>query len=507
MPKLKEPMTLKDTTVQSVTKMLRKACGSWISALREATRAGSEAYLKETQNVMADCDAVHELLSSFLVGISAHQATLIMKETVAVITDYDDSCYELKWASWYQDEKHDAVCAKMLGAVLLRCTTEYETRCISSSFAQKLIILNLEYVPELTSLSFDTKTEMDNSALLSTNIHHLKKLQHFQYEYHCTDDVVEQLGLHCTQLKSINLKFSRAVTNTSVQHLMKLKKLEYVYLLYTTVSYQLYGSLLSELPNISNIAMMSASCDVLDHISKEKLYTIKQYVGLVHNIDNITQKCPNLTTAEVYALNQDLTNFIELTRLVNLQIMVGISETFNLTGILIGMGSRLSDLSLFCIKNVSITNIVMLCSPLKRLALEACTFVPSNENEDLETDLPHYTSLIEFKLVGNYRLQMDIRHLRHYVNLQIFECKGVDILTDDFIRDAMQQGAFRNIQRFWVEETGGGALTMRTIELLLQNCEHLREIGFLRNWRRVTPSQCLDLIQRMRIMNTYLCVH
>jgi hypothetical protein len=113
---------------------------------------------------------------------------------------------------------------------------------------------------------------------------------------------------------------------------MKLRKLEYVYLMYTAISYQNDGSLISELPSIGNIVMMSGSCDALDHISKEKLYTIKQYAGLIHNIDNITQKCPNLTTAEIYVFNHDLTNFIPLTRLVNLQIMVGNLKLLNRRG-------------------------------------------------------------------------------------------------------------------------------------------------------------------------------
>jgi hypothetical protein len=88
----------------------------------------------------------------------------------------------------------------MLWAVLPRSATKYNTTGISSSFGQKLIIQTLQYVPELTILCFDTGTEIDNSSLLSTNLHHLKKLQHFQYEYHCTDEVVEQLGLHCTEV-------------------------------------------------------------------------------------------------------------------------------------------------------------------------------------------------------------------------------------------------------------------------------------------------------------------
>ncbi|PNF15669.1 hypothetical protein B7P43_G14262 [Cryptotermes secundus] len=507
MPKRKQPKTLADLALLRVVKMIRCACESWITALRQAASAGIMAYVTERENVTADCDTVHELLTSLLTGISVHQATLILKETIAVITNSYDSCNDLNLAPWNQNEMHNSVCVKILRTVLLSNTTEYEMKHIYSSFTQRLIIQTLDCVPELTILAFDSKTETDNSALMSTNIHHLKNLQHFQYEYHCTDDVVEELGLHCTELKTINLKYSRAVTDTSVQHLMKLKKLEYVHLLYTNISYQLYGSLLSELPNISNIAMMSETCDVLDHISKEKLNTIKQYVGLIHNIDNMTQKCPNLTTVKVYAFNQNLTKFIALTRLVNLQIMVGNSENCNLTEVLVGMGTRLSSLSLFYIRNVNISNIVMMCSALKSLVLEACTFVLLNENSEIDTELPHYRNLTEFKLVGDSFYQSDVRKLRHYVNLQVFECKRLDILTDDFIRDATRQGAFRNILRFWVEETGRGALTMSTVELLLQHCEHLREIGLLRNWRRVTPCQRSSLIERMRTTNVDLHIH
>jgi hypothetical protein len=507
MPKLKQPMPLQDVAMRRVVKMIHKACESWITTLREAARTGSEAYLKETQNVTAECDSVREFLTSLLTGISAHQANLIMTEIIPLITNYDDGSNELKRASWYQDEIHNNLCLKMLRAVLPAGIEEFFINCGSSGFAQKLVIHTLDTTPNLTSLCFQTKTKINNSALLASNIHHLRNLQSFSYFYHCTAEVVEQLGLHCTQLRTINLKYSRAVTDTCVQHLLKLNKLEYVHLMYTAVSCALYGSLLSELPSIRNIVMMSAKCDVLDHISKETLCTIKKYAGLIHDIDNVTQKCPNIKTAVVYALNQDLTNLIALTRLVDLQIMVGSYEKCNLTGLLIGMGCRLSDLTLFRIRKVNFANIVLLCSPLKRLVLEECTFVQLTENADIDTDPPHYRNVTEFKLIGKSRHKIDVRHLLYYINLQIFECKGVNILTDDFIHDAMRQGAFRNILRFWVEETGHGALTMRTVELLLQHCDNLREIGLVESWRRVTQNECSDLIERMRIMNIDLHVH
>jgi hypothetical protein len=144
---------------------------------------------------------------------------------------------------------------------------------------------------------------------------------------------------------------------------------------------------------------------------------------------------------------------------------------------------------------------------LKRLYLEECTCVPFNENSIINTDLPHYRSLIELKLRENLPHHMDFRHLRHYVNLQLLECHGVDILTDDFIDEVMRQGAFRNILRFCVLESGVGALTMRTVELLLQHCDHLREIGYLKTWSLLSRSQCTELIERIRITNIDVRIH
>jgi hypothetical protein len=242
-------------------------------------------------------------------------------------------------------------------------------------------------------------------------------------------------------------------------------------------------------------------------ISKEKLYMITEFKGFIHDIYTVTEKCPYLTTVEVYPLNYDLTILTTLTRLVNLKITIGNSDSFNLNAVLIGMGQRLKELHLCFVGNVNMTHIVTLCSSLKRLNLQECTFVPFNENSIIDTDLPHYRSLIELKLMDNSPHQMDFRHLRHYVNLQLLECHGVDVLTHDFFDEAMRQGSFRNILRFCVLESGVGALTMRTVELLLQHCENLREIGYLKTWSLLSQSQCTELIKRIRIMNIDVRIH
>jgi hypothetical protein len=136
------------------------------------------------------------------------------------------------------------------------------------------------------------------------------------------------------------------------------------------------------------------------------------------------------------------------------------------------------------------------------LFLEDYSFVPLTESAVLDTDVPQYRSLIQFQLIENYCLQIDFRHLRHYVNLELFECTGLEIVTEDFLDDAIRQGAFRNIVRFWVDEAGYAALTLRSVELFLQHCDCLREIGLLKSWRLISKFQYSDLIKKIRKINT-----
>jgi hypothetical protein len=274
-----------------------------------------------------------------------------------------------------------------------------------------------------------------------------------------------------------------------VQHLMNLRKLEYVDLTYTSISSHSYGVLLSELPSISNIVTTSHKCDVFGNISKQKLYTITQFAGLIESVNFLTEKCPNITRAAVYSLNQNLTNLTALTRLVRVKFVDGNHRTLNLNAVLRDVGHRFSDLCLRNVRNVNMADIVKLCSYLKSLVLKCCTFVPLRESAVLDTGLPQYRSLIQLKLIWKYCPQNDFRHLRHYVILELFECMGFQIVTDYFLHDALRQGAFRNIVRFWVERPSQVALTMRSFELLLQHCDCLREIGLRTSWSRLPLSE------------------
>jgi hypothetical protein len=92
---------------------------------------------------------------------------------------------------------------------------------------------------------------------------------------HITDGVIEQLGLHCHNLKEIYLSSSSRVTNASVQHLLRLRKLEILEMTHTEIDNEHYLLLLSELP-IKNIRFSPPHENILHHVADGKLHKISR---------------------------------------------------------------------------------------------------------------------------------------------------------------------------------------------------------------------------------------
>jgi hypothetical protein len=282
----------------------------------------------------------------------------------------------------------------MLRSVLTSCTKTYDTQDISSSFAQSLVIQTLDSVPKLTTFCLDTETKIDHSALLASMIRHLPNSKKFQYEYHYTDELIEQLRLHCRYLRKVSFKKSTRVTDASAQHLMQLRELVFVHLDLTRFTFQSYGLLLSELPKISNIVFWQPYSNFLDYIAIESLNTILYVSGYVRDFNILTQKCPNITHLNMYWCIADLTSLTDLTSLRSLRIARGSYISANLKAALQGIGHRLTELSLNQVRKVNLVDIVTLCSCLEYLVLERCKFIQFHSNIPLDPELPHFKSLI-----------------------------------------------------------------------------------------------------------------
>lgn len=72
--------------------------------------------------------------------------------------------------------------------------------------------------------------------------------------------------------------------------------------------------------------------------------------------------------------------------------------------------------------------------------------------------------------------EMCSAHLGYYVDLDSVKCKGFGVLIYDFMDETVQNGAFSNTEQFEVRGTAVGHLSMDTVRLLLEICEHLKAV-------------------------------
>jgi hypothetical protein len=507
MPPLKQPPALREMLIGRIINILQDRSEACIRGLHPAAQTGREAYLEQIQNMQHESDMYSELLTFLPMQVSEDISSAVVRKIIDTISDYDRQYKDLQVAATYDEEQYNTVYRNIVRSVLCSSIRQYNTTEISSSFAQKLVIETLDGLHNLTTLVLRTETETNHSDLLARNIHHLRKLETFIYKYHSTNDVVGQLRLHCNALKFINLSKSRAVTNLCVPHLLKLQKLHHVNVSRTSITDVLYQLLLKRMPEIENIICKHRYENVLYNIGTENLHKIKHYRGVIINMDILTQKCSNITSLILNHVYDDVSNLTALNCLKSLQIRKGNYETSNLQVILNGTGHKLKELFLYIVVNVNISHIIMQCSGLKELHIEQCTFVPIDQNTVFHPQNPHFRSLTELVITQSIENEIHKQHLPYYVNLESFICSGCEIWNDDLVSEAIRQGGFKNIVELHISETGDGVLTMRTVELLIEHCEHLRRLGNLEEWGRLNQDNISNLknIIKNRNLDLRIC--
>jgi hypothetical protein len=237
----------------------------WIGELCQAQRSGIWRYRQQVEAVKSGCQTVNEVLTSLPIHILDDMTPLVADDFVKEISSHRKRDRGFKPVTRHNEKMHNVVCTNMLKSVLLPSTRRYSSK-YWSIWEQGLIIQTFNSTSNLTHLVFGVSYKDDNSALLASNIHHLRHLVSFQYNCHCTDQVLQQLALHCTKLKKLHVSHSAAMTDVSVEHLLKLENLSDVDLMWTSVSCESYLLLITQLPKIANIMWFSHICGMLSGV-------------------------------------------------------------------------------------------------------------------------------------------------------------------------------------------------------------------------------------------------
>jgi hypothetical protein len=414
----------------------------------------------------------------------------------SIIDNYDRSVRALVPIFW-NEERHISLCLAMFRSVLTPYVRKYGSVFTSTSLKQNLVVQTLDRVPGLTSLFMVPLPEINRSTQLANVIRHLAALTEFTYTFHSTDELIEQLALHCTHLKELYISGSRRVTNASVQHLLQLRKLQFLDLDGTRINSEHYGFLLSELPEIKNIKFRRRLENILNPLAEENLRTITHINGHAQDVNILTQKCRNISNLHLNKITGDLSGLAALTSLSSLLVKMGDYATSHLNEVLTGIGPTLTELNLFHISNVNLRNIITLCRSLESLSMWKCSFLPLNAEEPLDPQLPHFSNLVSLDITKRRGDNTNYNYIRHYVSLKTIRLDSINIFTVGFMSEVLNSGTFANLEQFYIRETGRGALTMEALDMLIQRCSHLKIIEGLTTCPRLNPGFIQELQDRL----------
>jgi hypothetical protein len=79
---------------------------------------------------------------------------------------------------------------------------------------------------------------------------------------------------------------------------------------------------------------------------------------------------------------------------------------------------------------------------------------------------------------------MNFNYIRHYASLKTITLTWINIFTVEFMREIVNRDTFANLEEFSVSEYLDGALTMESVEMLVQRCLRLKRLGFVKGWPR-----------------------
>ncbi|PNF28904.1 hypothetical protein B7P43_G01811 [Cryptotermes secundus] len=502
MPHLKQPMSLKDKCLQECVNLYCGACVRWISKISHPEASNRRAYQIREGIVLAECRQIERSLSELPYFVIQMMSPQLTRKFADMIINYNYKHQDIPIVFWRRKRRR-SLCSAMFRSVLTPHVYEYNDEIVSCNLTQNLLVQTLDSVPGLRTLylRFATRNEGDQSGL-PRMICHLRHLQIFTYEYYCTDEVIEQLGLHCIHLKKVSLCCSSRVTNASAKHLLRLRKLEFLNLSGTGIDKEHYALLLSKLHQIKEIVLRRKEDDILDHVAESNLHKISHVSGEVEDISKLAQRCRNITNLDICLFTKDLSGLAALTTLHTLRLERGNYAKCNLKAVLTDIGHRLKDLTLKHIKHVNFQDIVTLCPSLASMSLLACTLLSLDPDTQLDPQLPHFRNLTSLEIIQLCDDKCSCDYIRYYVSLKKICLLAINIFTVRFMREVVRTGTLADLEDIAVHEYEPYAMTVEALELLIKHCSHLKSIKGIKTCRWI-PRWFIEKLQRRLLVQNF----
>lgn len=330
----------------------------------------------------------------------------------------------------------------------------------------------------------------------------------------CTDNIIFVVGMTCKKLRTLDVIASRSVTDKSISSILNCRYLRQVKLFRTSVSINGFAQLLVGLPWLENIGRCDDIGDILESITLKQGDSAKNLRLIVLESRNVTiedlflfsDMCPFITSISIMCDERiDLSILAALQHLQELKLLSCDFYADKVHRLLELTDSRIKSLHLEHVEEIDRSALVFInqyCSGITSLTFYNCDFSEGFSTQFRGFKVEPFKFLERLKCVADCascHLEFLLSHCERIKFIQLGSSTGVGDLTMHKVFEVNKMRELEELKILY-----GGDLSMRTVRLIMENCERLTRLSELEGWHGVSQSELESFRQELRFNNMNL---
>ncbi|XP_029053554.2 uncharacterized protein LOC114881080 [Osmia bicornis bicornis] len=369
-------------------------------------------------------------------------------------------------------------------------------------------------VLDLGSGSAGWKTS-DIEKIIVNGVSAMPNLMCFILCFDCTDNIITALAQNCKKLQTLDATASRSVTERSVDSLLSCKNLKQIKLRRTSMTIPGYANLFLEHLNIEDIGRCDEFGYVLELIHQNKINTkstfrIRTFESRNFDMEHLyllVDMCPYITSLCILRDERivDLTILATLDHLKELKLLSCDFYAHGIKTLLEIKGRTIMNLHLEHIDEIDLNalmDISQYCPNIKNLVFYNCEFLEHAPIHSRKFAVPPFEFLERIKCVvdcANMHLEF---LLSHCVNIKFIQLGSSTGIGDETMRKILLKNSMKKLEELKILYSHD--LSMKTVQLLMQNCDNLRRLAELESWGGISPTELNIFRNELKCTNTNL---
>lgn len=386
----------------------------------------------------------------------------------------------------------------IIGPFLTYCNFEETPKMMQQIFYLKMKELKgLEYL-NLGSLTGGWKTEAMEPTILC-GLDKMKNLRHLSLNYDCTDNILLKLIDSCPRLQELDLTSSKAVTNDSVNLLIRMPALRNVSLHQTSVTNEGYIKLLLAHKKIEDVGRNDEIGRCLEYIVQSypdfKEFSLRKFSSryvTTKFLQILSEYCPRMQHVSIFfnVLICDLTALIGINNLSTLHLLSCDFFSDQIRDVLAVKGCNLSHLHLEHVDQIDMNALMYIsqyCPDLQVLTIYNCELIESTSLYMSKPSIPPFMNLQRLTIVA----QCDHRHLEFLwstcLRIKSIKCGMVVPTTDELFERILARNPMEHLEELSIVRSDG--LTIGMAYKFVEICRKLVYLNELEGWCRISEEE------------------